>query len=187
MQLPTTALLTLLLTLTTALPTKRAAATVLTNIFTIASDVKSLTASATAYTGALLESLTLAIAVESAITTATTDTTSSATFTAAESDSVLADVSSLAPSIVTLLGIWMLRCVPSHVLVSKEGVKQIKATMIATAGYTSTVESALMTLKTDADAFFAALEAYSDVADAPSLVTLQASVDAAFATAIGIF
>jgi hypothetical protein len=50
--------------------------------------------------------LALAITVdslESAITTATSDTTSSGTFSSADSDSILAAVTTLTPKILTLL------------------------------------------------------------------------------------
>jgi hypothetical protein len=41
--------------------------------------------------------------LESAITTATSDTTSSGTFNSADSDSILAAVTTLTPKIITLL------------------------------------------------------------------------------------
>ena len=63
----------------------------------------------------------------------------------------------------------------------------LQASTIASAGYTSTVESALGTLTTDTDALFAALEAKVDSADSASLVALQAEVDAALATASTTF
>lgn len=63
----------------------------------------------------------------------------------------------------------------------------IKSSTIASAGYTSTVESALNTLTSDTNALFAAIEAKVDTDDAASLATLQASVDAAFATAVATF
>jgi hypothetical protein len=58
---------------------------------------------------------------------------------------------------------------------------------VSSAGYTSLVESELGTLQGDADALFAALEAKVDSADAATLVTLQATVDAAFSTSEGDF
>lgn len=107
MQLTNTILLLLSSSLALALPiSKRTAATVLSDISSISSDVATLTSDATAYTGSLLQSLALAITVdslESAITTATSDATSSSTFTSAESDEILAAVTTLTPNIVTLL------------------------------------------------------------------------------------
>ncbi|CZR59639.1 uncharacterized protein PAC_09533 [Phialocephala subalpina] len=175
MQLTTT-LITLVLSssLTLALPvSKRTAAAVLSDISSISSDVATLTSDATAYTGGLFQSLALAITVdslESAITTATSDATSSSTFTSAESDEILAAVTTLTPSIVTLLSDL-----------------DAKASVISSAGYTSTVSGALSTLSTDTDALFAAIEAKVDTADAASLATLQAEIDAAFATAVATF
>lgn len=58
---------------------------------------------------------------------------------------------------------------------------------MSSAGYTSTVLSALKTLGTDTDALFAAIEAKVDTTDAASLAMLQAEVDAAFATAVATF
>ncbi|KAN0108105.1 Hydrophobic surface binding protein A domain containing protein [Hyaloscypha variabilis] len=161
---------------TTALPvtkTKRSATTVLSDIASISSDVATLTSDAVAYTGGLFQSLALAITVdslESAITTATSDTTSSGTFSSTDSDSILAAVNTLTPKIITLLGDL-----------------DAKASTISSAGYTSTVASALETLTTDTNALFAALEAALDTADSTSLAALQASVDAAFATASATF
>jgi len=146
---------------------------VLSDIASISSDVATLTSDAGSYTGGLFQSLALAITVdslESAITTATSDTTSSATFSSADSDSILAAVTALTPNILTLLS-------------DLDGI----ASTIASAGYTSTVESALGTLTTDTNALFAALEAKVDSADSASLSTLQAEVDAAFATAVATF
>jgi len=62
-----------------------------------------------------------------------------------------------------------------------------QSSTIATAGFTSTVESALNTLTSDTNALFAAVEAKVDSGDAASLATLQASIDAAFATALATF
>jgi hypothetical protein len=62
-----------------------------------------------------------------------------------------------------------------------------QASTIASAGYTSTVASALTTLTTDTNALFAALEAALDSADSSSIATLQAEIDAAFATASAAF
>lgn len=62
-----------------------------------------------------------------------------------------------------------------------------QASTISSAGYTSTVESALTTLTSETDALFAALEAQVDSADAASLASLQAQIDAAFATAVADF
>jgi hypothetical protein len=62
-----------------------------------------------------------------------------------------------------------------------------QASVISSAGYTSTVASALSTLTTDTNALFAALKAALDSADATSLAALQATIDAAFATASSTF
>jgi Hydrophobic surface binding protein A len=180
---------------TSALPvtkTKRSATTVLSDIASISSDVATLTSDAVAYTGGLFQSLALAITVdslESAITTATSDTTSSGTFSSADSDSILAAVTTLTPKIVTLLS-----DLDAKVSLCVEGCKVSKiinefgqASTISSAGYTSTVAGALTTLTTDTNALFAALEAAVDSADSTSLATLQASVDAAFATASAAF
>ncbi|KAH6698298.1 hydrophobic surface binding protein A [Leptodontidium sp. MPI-SDFR-AT-0119] len=153
--------------------TKRAVSTVLSDIATISSDVATLTSDAGSYTGGLFQSLALAITVdnlESAIKTATSDTTSSATFSSTDSDSILSAVTTLTPKIITLLS-------------DLDGI----ASTIASAGYTSTVESALKTLTTDTDALFVALEAKVDSADAADLAQLQAEIDAAFATAVATF
>ncbi|KAE8442791.1 hypothetical protein EG329_002824 [Mollisiaceae sp. DMI_Dod_QoI] len=161
-------------TVSLALPvTKRTAATILSDISNISSGVATLTSDATAFTGGLLQSLALATDVESlesSITTTTSDATSSSTFTDAESDKILAALTTLTPQIVTLLTDL-----------------DAKASTVSSAGYTSTVLSALKTLTTDTDALFAALKAKVDSTDAASLVTLQSKVDAAFATAVTTF
>jgi len=182
--------------LSSALPvtkTKRSANTVLSDIASISSDVATLTSDAVAYTGGLFQSLALAITVdslESAITTATSDTTSSGTFSSTDSDSILAAVTTLTPNIITLLSDLdakvsfceeLLHCSP------KNADSFHKASTISSAGYTSTVAGALKTLTTDTNALFAALEAALDAADSASISSLQASVDAAFATASAAF
>ncbi|KAH8800306.1 hydrophobic surface binding protein A [Xylogone sp. PMI_703] len=160
--------------LTLALPvTKRDASTVLSDISSISSDVATLISDALSYTGSLFQSLSLAITVdnlESSINTATSDTTLSSAFTDAESDEILSAVTTLTPNIITLLSDL-----------------EAKASTIASAGYTSTVESALKTLNSETDSLFAALEAQVDSADATSLKSLQAEIDAAFATAVADF
>jgi len=153
--------------------TKRSVSTVLSDLTSISSDVATLTNDATSYTGSLIQSLSLAATVdslESAITTATSDTTSSGTFSSTDSDSILAAITTLTPKIVTLLSDL-----------------DAKASVVSSAGYTSTVSSALTKLTTDTDALFVALKAAVDSEDATSLATLQATIDTAFATASSTF
>lgn len=59
--------------------------------------------------------------------------------------------------------------------------------MIKSAGYSSLVLGALNTIYTNTDALFVALEAAADATDAATLVTLKATVDTAFTTAVGTF
>jgi len=82
----------------------------------------------------------------------------------------LAAITTLTPKIVTLLSDL-----------------DAKASVVSSAGYTSTVSSALTKLTTDTDALFVALKAAVDSEDATSLATLQATIDTAFATASSTF
>jgi hypothetical protein len=59
---------------------------------------------------------------------------------------------------------------------------QLQSAVVASAGYTSLVLTNLQELQSDADAFFAALEAKVDSADATTVTSLQSSVDSAFTT-----
>lgn len=60
-----------------------------------------------------------------------------------------------------------------------------QTSVVASAGFTSLVLSNLQELKSDADAFFVALEAKADSADAATITSLQATVDSAFTTSEG--
>lgn len=62
-----------------------------------------------------------------------------------------------------------------------------QASVVASAGFTSLVLSNLQELQSDADAFFAALEAKVDSTDAATITSLQATVDSAFTTSEGDF
>jgi hypothetical protein len=59
--------------------------------------------------------------------------------------------------------------------------------VVASAGYTSVVASALTTLTSDTDALFVALEAKVDSGSATTLSGLQTTVDAAFAAAEALY
>jgi hypothetical protein len=59
--------------------------------------------------------------------------------------------------------------------------------IVASAGFTSVVSSALTTLTSDTNALFVALDGKVDSGSAATLTTLQATVDAAFAAAGALY
>jgi len=96
----------LALTLTSAAPIeKRTTAALLTDIASISSDVATLTADALAFTGSLIQALELDITVDSLESSISSSKTAAGTtaYSVADSASVLAAITTLAPKIVTLL------------------------------------------------------------------------------------
>jgi len=174
MQLIVTIVPLLLSSLATAVPLgKRSTATILSDISTISGYVTTLQSDAASYTGSLLQSLSLVVTVdnlESALTSATSAVTSSSAFDTADSTSITSAVSTLEPKVVALL-------------TALDGI----SSTIASAGYTSTVLSALKTIKTDTDDLFVALQAKATTSDAATLTTLQSDVDSAFTTGESTF
>ncbi|KAH8669588.1 hydrophobic surface binding protein A-domain-containing protein [Tricladium varicosporioides] len=176
MQLITTVITFLLasaFTVASPVHKKRDAAGVISGLKTLSSNVATLNSDALSYTGDLFQSITLAIHVndlKTTIASTTTAATSSSAFSSTDSATITSAVSTLSPSITTLLGNL-----------------NAKASVVAGAGFTSTVLSALKDLTTATDALFAGLEAKATSTDAATLVTLQSVIDTAFAASQKVY
>ncbi|RFU25576.1 hypothetical protein B7463_g10772, partial [Scytalidium lignicola] len=152
---------------------KRDVTTVLADLSQISSDVAAITSIAATYDGDPFQSITLATDVqtlENDITKTTSDTSSSSAFTDDQAQQILSSVTSLAPSITTLL----------NDLVAK-------ASTFASAGLTSLVHDNLQTLQSETDSLFTATEANVPSDDASSFASLQTTIDDAFTQAIAAF
>ncbi|KAH8899034.1 hypothetical protein GQ53DRAFT_817239 [Thozetella sp. PMI_491] len=159
-----------ILGLASAAPSKRTAAQIESSISTISSNLATLDTQITAFTGSILQAIPLLTAVnnlESSITSGTSTVKSTGALSSADSTTIYSAINTLSSKIISVL---------SDV--------EAKASVVASSGYTSIVESALETLKTDADAFLAALEATIDSSLTASLTAIQTTIDAKFNEAI---
>ncbi|KAL1850762.1 hypothetical protein Daus18300_012770 [Diaporthe australafricana] len=152
---------------------RRTAAQIETDIATVSSDLTSFNTAINAFTGSLLQALSLLTSyntLASAITTATSEVTSTGALAAADSATIYTSVSSLTAQITDTLG-----------------DATAKYSVVNSAGYTSTVCSALTTLSTDSDAFFTALEGTISSAYTSQVDALQATVASGFASTISAY
>ncbi len=153
--------------LTSAVPTRRSVSDVESSISSISSALTTVDGDVVAFTGSFLQALPLLTAVnnlESDITSGTSAITSTGTLSLDDSNTILSSVTGLSSQIeqvLTDLEAKVHNLHAQYVIVLAANLSQ--ASVVASAGYTSVVSSALGTLQSDADAFFKALEGTSEL------------------------
>jgi hypothetical protein len=186
---------------------KRQTSTILSDIDTVSSDIDTLTGDVTSFTGSFFQALPLEIAennLANDIASTTTAISGSSAFSTADSSSVTSALTALTPNITSLLSDLVAKVTLKHTLAlplpqsvfspfplnsrynHKSSLTPPQASVVASTGYTSIVLGALNKLKSDSDALYAALEA-KVTTDAASVSVAQATVDAAFTSAIAAY
>ncbi|RDW72214.1 hypothetical protein BP5796_08248 [Coleophoma crateriformis] len=152
---------------------KRDASTVVSDLSSVTSDLNTVDTAINAFTGGLLQGVGLLLDfnnLKSAIDTATTAATAAGTLSTTDSTTVTTAVVALVPTILTTI---------TDI--------EAKASVAASAGYTSDILSALNTLRNHSSLLFDAIVAILDTTDAATVGTYQTEVYDALTTAIADF
>ncbi|RDW65984.1 hypothetical protein BP6252_09619 [Coleophoma cylindrospora] len=152
---------------------KRDASTVVSDLSSVTSDLNTVDTAINGFTGGLLQGISLLLDfnnLKSAIDTATSAATAAGTLSTTDSTTVTNAVVTLVPTILTTI---------TDI--------EAKASVAASAGYTSDILSALNTLRNHSSLLFDAIVAILDTTDAATVGTYQTEVYDALTTAIADF